>query len=139
MLLAHGELRRGLVLTADAQIGQGWGFESFHHTAAAEPLDGLGQLIGVLFADEPLRSGLHQLVAVASDGEAGDAEDWQMPVHQTDTTACNWPLQSFHGHVENKQTEIVAGFLTPFDCFIAGCGRPHHVGGGYLVFDEIAQ
>ena len=87
------------------------GFESFHHTAAAEPLDGLGQLIGVLFADEPLRSGLHQLVAVASDGEAGDAEDWQMPVHQTDTTACSWPLQSFHGHVENKQTEIVAGFL----------------------------
>lgn len=124
---------------AEAQIGQGGGFESFHHVAAAEPFDGLGQLVGILLADQPLRSGLHQLVAVASDGEAGDAEDGQMLVQQADAAACGRSLQALHGHVEDKQIEIVAGFLAAFDRFGAGSGRPYHVGGGHFGVDEIAQ
>ena len=97
------------------------------------------QLIGILLADQSLRSGFHQPAMVAVDGEAGDAQNRQMPVHETDPMADGRPLQALHGHVQYKQVEIVVVPLATFDRFVAGSGRPHHVGRGDLRFDEKAQ
>lgn len=136
LLLTNSERRRSLSLPTNTQISQRRRLKPLHHLAIAHTHNNLRQLVGILLTNQTLRTSLHQLVPITLDGKTRRTKNRHMLAHQTQPTTSSRPLQTFHRHIKNQQTDIAVRVLTAFYRLIARSRSPHHICGRHFAGND---